>query len=73
MFLGLLKHSGVVRHLVRCVHWEDYVVMNCCCLLTVLERSVKKRLYKMDVTWLGHIKERHRRGPTCAHLYSRGV
>jgi hypothetical protein len=70
MFLGLLKQSGVVFHRVRCVHYEDCVVMNCCCLLTGLERAVKKLPYKMDVMRLGHIKEeRHTR----AHLYSRGV
>ena len=73
MFLGLLKHSGLVFHLVRFVHYKDYVVMKCCCLLTVLEKSVKKLPYKMDVMRLGHIKEERHRGPTRAHLYSMGV
>jgi len=33
--------------------------MKCCCLLTVLERAVKKLLYKMSVMRLMHIEEEH--------------
>ena len=73
MFLDLLKQSGLVLHLVQCFRYEDYVVMKCCSLLTGLERSVKKLPHQMDVMQLGHIEEEHHRGPTCAHLYSRGV
>jgi len=37
----LFRHSGPLFHIFRHVHWNDFVVMTCDCLLTVLERSLK--------------------------------
>jgi len=34
------------------VYWNDFVIMNCYCVLTVLERSLKKLLCEKDVFML---------------------
>lgn len=70
----LFKQSGPVFHVFRYVHWNDFVVVNCYCLLTVLERSLKilKVLCEMDVIQIRNIWEHHRR-PTHAQCLQQAV
>ena len=62
----LFKQGGPVFHIFRYVRRNDFVVMNCYCLLTVLERPLKilQVLCEMDVIQIGNIWEHHRRHRT---------
>jgi hypothetical protein len=69
----LFKQSGPDFHIFRYVHWNDFVVMNCYCLLTVLERSLK--ILKHCVKWMSYksgISRSITEGPHMHSVCSRG-